>query len=227
MAKRAPRYSEEEHWALQEAIKQLGPNWRKDPEGLKKSYDQILKKQFSDKHFSNRDGKALKAHWDTLIKKGPDNYPWTEEELEDLRRLHGKYGSDYSSIRYSLGTGRSVSAIKQKIREFMDENLLNPESPVLGLSSSTYKKSFSKVQRMPPPRKQRPLQVQTEEEEEEDPPTPLPKKENDRLDKIEETVDNLRQDFENVQTEMKEIKEALQGLLQVMNDAHKPQQNPQ
>ena len=97
----------------------------------------------------------------------------------------------------------------------MDENLLNPESPVLGLSSSTYKKSFSKVQRMPPPRKQRPLQVQTEEEEEEDPSTPLPKKENDRLDKIEETVDNLRQDFENVQTEMKEIKEALQGLLQV------------
>ena len=209
---RAPRYSEEEHWALQEAVKKLGPNWRKDMVGLKQAYDQILKTKFNNKRsngetFPNREGTALKAHWDQLTKKGPDNYPWTEEEVERLRELHAKFRSDFSAIRYELGTGRSISAIKKKIREIMDENLMSPYSPVMSLSTSLTK-PLSRAQRVQPV---------TQQPEEED---------TGRVEQLETKFEEFRQEFENVQTELKEVKEALQGLLQVMNDAHKPQ-NPQ
>ena len=203
---RAPRYTDEEHLALQEAIKQLGPNWRKDTEGLKKAYDQILRTRFKSTMFPNREGKALKAHWDQMIKKGPDNYPWTDEEIEKLQELHAKYRDDFSAIRYELGTGRSVTAIKRKIREIMDENLMNPESPVLNLTT----RSLSRAQRIKP--------VPQEPEEED----------TGRVEQLETKFEDLRQEFENVQTELKEVKEALQGLLQTMQDVHKAkEQNPQ
>ena len=195
------RYTEEEHWALQEAVKQVGPNWRKDIGKLKTAYDQIFKDKFPHATFNDRKGEALRAHWDSLIKTGPDTSPWSADELEKLKQLHTAYGNDFSSIKYELGTGRSVTAIKKKIREIMDQNLMNPYSPIMGWQTTT--SSFSRPQMFPP-------KVLGQETDAPDA-------------NYEERFEELRQEVENVQTEIKSMKDTLQQLVSMMQN----QQNPQ
>ena len=202
---RAPRYMEEEHWALQEAIKKIGPNWRRDLTKFKATYDQILKEKFPNKQFPDRDSKALRSHWDQMIKKGPDNYPWSEDEIQKLVNLHAENRDNYSLIAYQLGTGRSIPAIKKKLREIMDENLLDPESPILNTTSTFGSTAMTKVQRFRPVMQVVDTSTRIDELE----------------SSFEEKLEELREEFENVQTELKEVKEALHGVIQALQKPQK------
>ena len=204
------KYTEQENQALKEAVARMNDerlNWKKDLTTLKTYYDECLSKKSPSNKFPDRTGTALKSHWETLRARGPDNLPWSDDEVEHLKMLYREHIGKFHTIATQLGTGRSATAVKDKWNQIMDDSLLGKETkPAVKMV----------VKPIPRPISRKPVPE----------PEPEPEPEEDEESKFDECMKAIQDigedivviqsDVTDLSSEISDIKEWVKQILQIL-----------